>query len=70
MSVANELKSPTGSRPVGLFIGGPGAIDGARGLQITRAYLAAFFGQYLGGSHSALLDGPAAQYPEVSFESR
>jgi predicted dienelactone hydrolase len=44
-----------------------GAIDPARGEQISNAYLLAFFDQSLKGIASPLLDGPAADYPEVQF---
>jgi predicted dienelactone hydrolase len=50
-------------RPLGLT----GPIDGARGIAITRAYLLAFFGRYLGGRSASLLAGPSPAYPEVSF---
>ncbi|HEX5501076.1 MAG TPA: hypothetical protein VFW96_00555, partial [Thermomicrobiales bacterium] len=50
-------------RPTGLI----GPIAGARGLQITRAYLAAFFDHYLQNAPAPLLDGPAPAYPEVRF---
>lgn len=48
-------------RPLGLI----GPIDGARGLQITTTYLAAFFGHYLQQRATPLLDGPSPSYPEV-----
>jgi predicted dienelactone hydrolase len=44
-----------------------GSIDGARGLQITRAYVLAFFDTFLNQTPSALLQGPASAYPEVQF---
>ncbi|HLX39364.1 MAG TPA: hypothetical protein VKR42_02480 [Ktedonobacteraceae bacterium] len=44
-----------------------GPIDGARGLQITRDYVRAFFDTYLNNTPSPLLQGPAASYPEVQF---
>lgn len=44
-----------------------GSIDGERGLQITRAYVRAFFDTYLNGTSSPLLQGPASAYPEVQF---
>ncbi|MGW2321637.1 alpha/beta hydrolase family protein [Streptomyces sp. NPDC001680] len=44
-----------------------GTIDPDRAVQIQREYLAAFFDQELRKRHSSLLDGPAEQYPEISF---
>jgi hypothetical protein len=44
-------------------------IDPARALTITKAYVEAFFGEYLEGRKSSLLNGPSLAYPEVSFES-
>lgn len=44
-----------------------GSIDGARGLQITRAYVRAFFDTYLNKTPSPLLQGPSSAYPEVQF---
>jgi dienelactone hydrolase len=49
----------------GLDIGA--GIPGARSLDITRAYVRAFFDQYLRGSPPALLDQPSPRYPEVTF---
>lgn len=46
-----------------------GSIDGARGLQITRAYVRAFFDTYLNHTPSPLLQGPVSTYPEVQFSS-
>lgn len=56
--------------PLPLFLralGVLGSIDGVRGLQITRAYVRAFFDTYLNGTPSPLLQGPASAYPEVQF---
>jgi hypothetical protein len=44
-----------------------GSIEGARGLEITRAYVRAFFDTYLNKMPSALLPGEAHTYPEVHF---
>jgi hypothetical protein len=44
-----------------------GSIDGVRGLQITHAYVRAFFDTYLNGIPSSLLRGPSSSYPEVQF---
>jgi dienelactone hydrolase len=42
-------------------------LSGARSLDITRAYVRAFFDQHLRGRPQALLDRPSARYPEVTF---
>ena len=42
-------------------------LSGARSLDITRAYVRAFFDQHLRGRPQALLDQPSARYPEVTF---
>jgi predicted dienelactone hydrolase len=54
-------------RPLFTWAGYGGAIDPQRGLQISNAYLAAFFDKYLKGSDNGLLAGPSAGYPEVQF---
>ena len=43
------------------------ALPGARSLDITRAYVRAFFDQHLGGTPQPLLDQPSARYPEATF---
>ena len=43
------------------------ARSGARCLDITRAYVRAFFDQHLRGEPQALLDRPSARYSEVTF---
>jgi hypothetical protein len=40
---------------------------GARSLDITRAYVRAFFDLHLRGKPQALLDQPSPRYPEVTF---
>ena len=42
-------------------------LPGARSLEITRAYVRAFFDQHLRGRPQALLDEPSPRYPEVTF---
>jgi dienelactone hydrolase len=42
-------------------------LSGARSLDITRAYVRAFFDQHLRGMPQALLDRPSPRYPEVTF---
>jgi dienelactone hydrolase len=50
---------------IGLDIGAD--TRGARSLDITRAYVRAFFDQHLRGTPHALLDQPSPRYPEVTF---
>lgn len=47
-----------------------GFINGPRMEQIMNAYLLAFFNQHLLGKKEPLMQGPAAEFPEVLFESR
>jgi len=42
-------------------------LSGARSLDITRAYVRAFFDQHLRSKSQSLLDQPSARYPEVTF---
>lgn len=49
------------------LLGVLGSIDGARGLQITCAYVRAFFDTYLNQTPSSLLQGSSSAYPEVQF---
>jgi hypothetical protein len=49
----------------GLDIGA--GMSGARSLDITRAYVRAFFDQHLRSTPQALLDQPSPRYPEVTF---
>jgi hypothetical protein len=44
-------------------------IDPARALTITKAYVEAFFGEYLEGRKSPLLNGLSPEYPEITFET-
>jgi dienelactone hydrolase len=48
-------------------IGIGAGLSGARSLDITRAYVRAFFDQHLRGRPQALLDQPSPRYPEVTF---
>jgi hypothetical protein len=48
---------------------GLGTIDPARALTITKVYVEAFFGEYLEGRKSPLLNGPSREYPEITFET-
>jgi dienelactone hydrolase len=43
------------------------ALPGARSLDITRAYVRAFFDQHLRSEPQALLDQPSPRHPEVTF---
>jgi dienelactone hydrolase len=54
--LADQLGIDTGTR-----------LSGARSLDITRAYVRAFFDQHLRGKPQALLDQPSPRYPEVRF---
>jgi dienelactone hydrolase len=45
-------------------------LSGARSLDITRAYVRAFFDQHLRSKPQALLEQPSPRYPEVTFCSR
>jgi dienelactone hydrolase len=42
-------------------------LPGSRSLDITRAYVRAFFDQHLCGKPQSLLDQPSRRYPEVTF---
>lgn len=55
---------PAGAKKTGL-----GSIDPARALTITKAYVEAFFGEYLEGRKSPLLNGPSPEYPEITIET-
>jgi dienelactone hydrolase len=50
---------------LGIDIGA--SISGTRSLDITRAYVRAFFDQHLRGRPQALLDQASPRYPEVTF---
>ena len=50
-----------------LGIGIGAGLSGARSLDITRAYVRAFFDQHLRSWPQALLDQPSPRYPEVTF---
>jgi dienelactone hydrolase len=52
---------------VGIDIGTGTGLSGARSLDITRAYVRAFFDQHLRGMPQALLHQPSPRYPEVTF---
>ncbi len=47
-----------------------GSIQPARGLEISNAYLVAFFDRYLKGTNSELLQSSTSPYPEAQFEKR
>ncbi len=50
---------------IGIDIGT--GLSGARSLDITRAYVRAFFDQHLRGAPQSLLDQPSQRYSEVRF---
>jgi predicted dienelactone hydrolase len=56
---------PPFGRMVGLF----GPMDAHRVHRIVNAYTLAFFNRHLKGMPTTLLAGPAAQYPEVRFDT-
>lgn len=56
-------------RPLFRLAGYEGSIQPVRALDITNAYLVAFFDHYLKGTQEDLLQQPSAAYPEVRFES-
>jgi hypothetical protein len=47
-----------------------GTLDPVRAIDISRAYTRAFFDKHLKGIDQALLKGPSAAYPEVTFEAK
>jgi dienelactone hydrolase len=56
--------------PLAPLLGLKGPINGQRGMAIITDYLLAFFDHTLKGQAAPLLDGPAENYPEVTFEHR
>ncbi len=56
--------------PVTSQLGLTGPINGQQAHDIINAYSLAFFDKHLKGQPSTLLDRPAAQYPDVLFETR
>jgi predicted dienelactone hydrolase len=56
--------------PIFPITGFSGPIGSQRAHEIINAYSVAFFDKHLKGEPEALLDGPAAHYPEVIFEKR
>jgi len=56
--------------PITSQLGLTGPINGQRAHDIINAYSLAFFDKHLKGQPSTLLDRPAAQYPDVLFETR
>jgi hypothetical protein len=50
---------------IGIDVGA--GLPGARSLDITRAYVRAFFDQHLRSKPQTLLDQPSPRYPEVTF---
>jgi hypothetical protein len=56
--------------PVLKLLGLLGPIDGERGLQISRAYVLAFFDTTLKDAAPSELQGLSADFPEVTFEAR
>lgn len=56
--------------PLAPVLGMKGPLAAARVVEINNRYLVAFFARHLRGLDEALLEGPAAGYPEVTFEIR
>lgn len=46
----------------------PMPLDPVRGIQLTRTYVTAFLDQHLRGIPRRLLTGPAADFPEITFQ--
>lgn len=65
-----DLTDLTYVSPIFSLVGFSGPIDSHRAHSIINAYSLAFFDRHLRGKPAALLNGPAAQYPEVIFEKR
>jgi hypothetical protein len=63
-----SVPARAGGLLVGIDIGA--GLSGARSLDITRAYVRAFFDQHLRSRPQALLDQQSPRYPEVTFCSR
>ncbi|GAA1601135.1 alpha/beta hydrolase [Kribbella sancticallisti] len=53
------------TQQIGLDFGS--RLPGTRSVEITRAYVRAFFDQHLRGRQQPLLNRPSARYPEVKF---
>jgi len=67
--ILNRAAKPLDFSPVIKLMGGLGAIDGRRGLEITVNYVQSFFDRYLKQEKAPLLDGRSSEYPEVYIES-
>ncbi|GAA4704803.1 Alpha/beta hydrolase family protein [Promicromonospora umidemergens] len=46
-----------------------GTVGGARGVEITKAYVGAFLDRHLKEMDAPLLDGPTDEYPEIVFRA-
>jgi hypothetical protein len=42
-------------------------VNPARAVAAEDAYIAAFFGRFLGAGGGHLLDGPSPRYPDITF---
>ncbi|RSM86618.1 alpha/beta hydrolase [Kibdelosporangium aridum] len=47
----------------------PTPLDPARGISLTRTYVAAFVDQHLRGIPQRVLNGPTAEFPEIKFHN-
>ncbi|AQA24571.1 hypothetical protein BTZ20_3230 [Rhodococcus sp. MTM3W5.2] len=63
-ALAERLGMPSGAAlPISA------ALPGSRSVDLTRAYVGAFFDQHLRGVPQPLLDSPSPAYPEVRFNN-
>ena len=59
----------TVAAPVGQALRRIGPIDWRAGHRIVNAYALAFFDRHLAGKPAPLLDGPSADFPEITVVS-
>jgi hypothetical protein len=45
-----------------------GTLEGRRVLEVVTSYVTAFLDLVIQGKNSPLLDGPVAEFPEVTFQ--
>lgn len=58
---------PSGPRWEDLVVASVGTIDAERSIAVQRAYISAFFDEYVRGEEQPLLDGPSGEHPDVTF---
>jgi dienelactone hydrolase len=66
MTFAGDAAMLARRLPFGLGSGAVGTVDGERAVQLTDAYVTAFFDRRLRGKPAPILDGPSAAYPEAA----